>query len=158
MRRADHRRFALFAGFALGTLLAPAPARAACTISTVGVAFGAYNSLAATPDDGTGTVEAACHPSDQSPIVEFGSGQSGTALARRMSGGTDMLDYNLYTDVNRTIVWGDGTSGSTAVTLTDGIVTSGTRRFSRTIYGRIPAGQQVGEGVYTDTLMVTITF
>ena len=77
---------------------------------------------------------------------------------RRMSSGSDELNYNLYTNVNRNIVWGDGSSGSQSVTLTGGIVNAGTRRFTRTIYGRIPAGQQASFGSYADTLMVTITF
>lgn len=142
----------------LGAVLAPAPAQAACTISTVGVAFGVYNSLGAAPDDGTGTVNAACHPSDQSPVVSLSAGLYGSYSTRRMSSGSDELDYNLYTDLNRAIVWGDGSAGSQSVTLTNGTVNAGTRRFTRTIYGQIPAGQQASFGSYTDTLMVTITF
>ena len=142
----------------LGAVLAPAPAQAACTISTVGVAFGVYDSLGAAPDDGTGTVNAACHPSDQSPVVSLSAGLYGSYSTRRMSSGSDELDYNLYTDLNRAIVWGDGSAGSQSVTLTNGTVNAGTRRFTRTIYGRIPAGQQASFGSYTDTLMVTITF
>lgn len=156
MRPAD-RRLTL-AALGLGALLLPAPAQAACTISTVGVAFGVYDSLGGAPDDGTGTVNADCHPSDQSPVVALSPGLYGSYATRRMSSGSDELDYNLYTDLNRTIVWGDGSSGSQSVTLTNGVVSSGTRRFTRTIYGRIPAGQQASFGSYADMLVVTITF
>jgi len=158
MRRADRRPLAALAALALGLLFAPATAQAACTVSTVGVAFGAYNPLDAAPDDGTGTVDAACHPSDQAPVVSLGAGLYGSFSMRRMSSGSDQLNYNLYTDLNRSIVWGDGSSGSQTVTLINGTVNSGTRRFTRTIYGRIPAGQPASFGSYADTLMVTITF
>lgn len=137
--------------------LAGAPA-AACTISSAGVAFGAYDPRAAGADNSTGTISLACHPSVQAPIVTLGTGQSGSFAARRLSGGSWTLNYNLFTNAARTIIWGDGTGSSSAQTLSGGSVSGGVRRFSRTVYGRVPAGQNVGAASYGDTVVMTVTF
>jgi len=144
----------LFVGAA--ALLAASPA-GACTISATGVPFGAYDPTIPSNDDGTGTVSLACSPSVSAPVVALEAGGSGTIAARRMQNGIYLLNYNLFTDTNRLILWGNGVVGAT-VTLSGGTVTSGQRRFSRTIYGRIPAGQNVGAGTYNDTLVVTVIF
>jgi spore coat protein U-like protein len=154
MRRAELLTLAA----ALGALLAPGAASAACTVSATGVAFGAYDPQSATPDDSTGTIEAACHPSDHDVEVEIGAGLYGSIATRRMSSGAATLDYYLFTSAGRSTIWGDGTQGSVSQTLTGGSVSGGTRRFTGTIYGRIPAGQNVPAGTYNDTLIVTITF
>ena len=156
MRCADLRIGAL--GLALGLSLAPLPAKAACTIGSPGVAFGSYDSLSATPDDSSGSIIVECHPSDQSIEIEIGAGLSGSFAARRMSNGAATLDYNLYTNSGRTIVWGDGTGGSVSQMLNNGAVYSGTRRYSATVYGRITGGQRVPSGSYGDTLIITVNF
>jgi spore coat protein U-like protein len=143
---------------ALGLMLGSGAASAACTVGSTGVAFGAYDPRSATPDDSSGTIQADCHPSDNAPNVEIGAGLYGTIATRRMSSGAATLSYLLYTSAARSVVWGDGTQGSITQTLTGGSVSGGTRYFSGTIYGRIPAGQNVPAGTYNDTLMVTISF
>lgn len=130
----------------------------ACTISGTGVAFGAYNPQATGADNSTGTVNLACPTAVTAPIVALSTGQSGSFAARRLSNGSFNLDYNLYTNSARTIVWGNGTGGSMTQTLSGGTVSGGTRNFSRTIYGRIPALQNVGAGAYSDTITLTVTF
>jgi spore coat protein U-like protein len=154
MRRAELR-------FALAALLAAgfaAPAGAACTVSVTGVAFGAYDTLSGSPDDSTGTISATCLIIDDAPDVEIDSGNAPNFSPRRMDNGGSHLNYNLYTSASRTIVWGDGTGGTqrAALTLTGTFLIW--RGYSRTIYGRIPAGQNVSAGAYGDTLVVTMTF
>lgn len=135
-----------------------APARAeACTIGVTGVAFGSYDTMSPASDDGTGTLTLACAPSVSAPVVTIEAGSSGSILDRTMLNGATSLSYNLYSDPTRLIVWGNGAVGA-AVTLTGGVVSAGQRRFTRTIYGRIPALQNVGAGPYNDTLVITVTF
>lgn len=155
MLRTETRLIA--AAAATWALLGAAPA-GACTITTTAVAFGTYNPQAAGADDGTGTIALACHPSVDSPNVAIGTGGSGTFSPRRMSNGVSTLDYNLYTTTARTVVWGNGTAGTSTVTLSGGSVSGGVRRFSRTVFGRIPALQNVTAGIYGDTVIVTVTF
>ena len=157
MRLVKTRLLVAATAFALGVVLAPAPARA-CTISSAGVAFGAYDPQSAGAEDSAGTVRADCHPSVSAPIVALSTGQSGTFAARTMTSGPYTLSYNIYSDSGRTIIWGDGTGGAVTVTMTGGSVSGGVRRFTGTMYGRIPAGQNVGAGSYLDTIILTITF
>ena len=151
MRRADRFPAALLA------LIAAAPAPA-CTISSAGVAFGAYNPRATGADDVTGTISVACAPSVSAPVVQLSTGQSGSYSTRRLEAGSWDLNYNLYTNTARTTVWGNGTGGSQSQTLSGGTVSGGQRRFSRTVYGRIPALQNVGVGSYSDTVVMTVIF
>lgn len=124
-------------------------AMGACSVNASTVAFGNYDVFAATPTDSTGNISVTCDTSTSYSIAL--SAGSGTISARALTGTSSTLYYNLYTDPARTLVWGDGTAGSTTVSNT---AVSG----SHTVYGRIPAGQNVTAGTYSDTLVITVTF
>lgn len=62
-----------------------------------------------------------------------------------------MLSYNLYIDPTRLLVWGDGSGLTTTVT---NLALSA----DHTVYGRIPAQQNVTAGSYADLIVVTVTF
>jgi spore coat protein U-like protein len=155
MRRTKRRR--LLAA-ALILMLGTAAGAEGCTISATGVAFGAYDPRAAGPDDGTGSINIACHPDDSSVNIALGSGGSGSSSNRRMASSAAALNYNLYTSASRTMTWGDGSGGTSTVTLTNGAVSGGVRRFSATVFGRAPALQNIPAGTYLDTIIVTVTF
>lgn len=72
----------------------------------------------------------------------------------RRSAGSDLLDYNLFTDPAMTRIWGDGTGGTYVVNRR---VRTWRVRWIR-VYGRIPAGQDVPAGSYTDNVRVTIFY
>ena len=132
-----------------------------CTISTVGISFGAYDPVVAnatTDLDSNGSVTVACTAGAATTI---GMDQGGTPTAtstaaapeRQMDSGTDQLRYDLYQDASRTVVWGDvGTPAALAYNST----TFAAQVF--TIYGQVPAGQDVNTGTYTDTVTATISF
>jgi len=139
-------------------LLLAGEAGAACTVSATGVNFGAYDVFVAAPLDSTGTVTVTC---DQAPpidvVIAIGpSGTSGGFIARQMRSASspDRLDYNLFTNAGRSTVWGDGAAGTSTVFLKN---VKKNRPAVTTIYGRIPAGQNVSVGSYSDSLTVTIT-
>jgi spore coat protein U-like protein len=140
-------RFALLA--AAGVLTASSAGAVTCGLTLVGVVFGSYDTLSGQNVDSAGSVSVSCDAGDSYSIAL--SPGHGTMLARQMQGGTSLLYYNLYTDALRTIIWGDGTSGTATVSA------SGTGGLY-TVYGRIPASQNVPAGTYTDTLTVTLTF
>ena len=139
-----------------------APAHAGCSISTTGVNFGAYDPRSPAPRDGVGTIDMRCSDDIEdgdengggNKKIEISAGASGSFAARRMQSGADGLDYNLYTSPTRTSVWGDGNNG------TDSVKVRPTKHetISTSVYGRIPAGQNVRAGTYTDTLIVSIEF
>jgi spore coat protein U-like protein len=137
-----------------------------CSISTTGVAFGVYDTYAAAPDDSTGNVTIVCNylggKADQlSFSVALSTGRSGTYVQRRLQAGSQLLHYNLYSDLARTQVWGDGGAGTTVAsgtfTLGPG-VGNGRRELALPVYGRIAARQDVLSGNYVDAILVTLVF
>ena len=63
------------------------------------------------------------------------------------------MDYQLFSDQNRTVPWGDGTNGTTTL----GGTGAGTAQ-SITIYGRVPQQPTPQAGAYSDTVTATITY
>ncbi len=135
-------------------LVLPALAHAAattCTITLVDVAFGDYDVFATKATKSTGKVKVKC-TSGADYTIALSAG-FGTITSRVMTDGSYQLDYNLFTDSQHTTIWGDGTSGSVTV--------SGTGTGSNTaytVYGLVPAAQNVPVGSYSDTITVTVTY
>lgn len=125
-----------------------------CTIATTSVSFGSYDVFASTPTDTTGTVSVTC-TGNADVTITLSKGGSSSFNPRTLNGGTDTLKYNLYKDAARTTIWGDGT-GSTATYTQLGVPNNTAQNL--TIYGRIPAAQDVRAGTYTDSITVTIDF
>lgn len=131
-------------------------ASAACTVSTTPVSFGPYDVFSPSPADSTGTITFTCDANTNVTTSIGQSPNSGGFNPRKMklAGGTDLLNYNLYTDATYTSIWGDGTSGTATVT-------KRARRnepMTLIVYGRIFPGQDVLAGSYSETLTVTITW
>ena len=126
---------------------------ALCTIESSGIEFGIYDPLDSVPLDATGGITYTC--STQMAVVIVMTTGDGGSFDRRMASGSDTLAYNLYVDSARTRVWGDGAFGTaTHVDLSPPKDAS----VGVTVYGRIPAGQDVAEGRYTDNLMLVMVF
>jgi spore coat protein U-like protein len=134
-------------------LLLPADARAACAISVAGVAFGSYDVFATSPDDSAGSIVFECDKQAKRIRITLSAGSSGSYATRAMQG-TDTLSYNLYV-WNFSTVWGDGTEGTSYYWNNN---PPNDRPVTVTIYGRIPALQDVRPGTYTDTVHVQIDF
>lgn len=136
----------------LGTCIFPCAVKAqstTCTASATGVAFGTYDPFSSAPLDSTGSISVTCS-SSTSYTIALSAGQ-GSFATRTLTSGVHPLAYNLYTDVLRTTVWGDG-SGPTAT-----VAGSGTSA-SFNVYGRVPALQNAYVGSYADTIVVTVNF
>ena len=161
------RSFRLFAALIASALAfglaAPSPAFActlcSCSVTTSNASFGTYNPTSPAPTDTSGTVTVNC----TGLVSLFGSvditasaGASGNLAQRTMKQGTNALNYNLYVDATRTIVFGNGTAGTQKITTPlNGLLIFGQ---SATFYGRIPARQWTKSGTYSDTIIVTITY
>jgi len=153
-----HAKYLLcISGMALAVLMAvPREAIGACSFnSTVGVSFGAYRFFDATPTDSTGSITYTCLLQFSPITIDLSKGSAPTYVPRQMRKGIDTLNYNLYLDASRVSIWGDGTGGSSRYgPISPPLITPVTV----TIYGRIPASQNVRIGSYTDTGTVTINF
>ena len=80
----NKKNWLILAGMA-GFFLVPLAPASAYTVSANGVAFGTYDMLSNAPDDATGSVEIACHPSQQNVEISLGTGGSGSFAQRRMT-------------------------------------------------------------------------
>lgn len=132
-----------------------------CTIAANTFNIGAYAPLSGTTASSTGTVSVTCSALiaglNVAYSISLNSGTSGTYAARTMTLLSQSLNYNIYTDASHTTVWGDGTGGTSTVSDSYSLsVLSTTRNY--TMYGLIPASQNVGPGTYTDSITATVTF
>jgi len=125
-----------------------------CTISVTSVNFGNYNVFNGTAVDSTGTITYRCNATAVNITITLSKGQSSTYNPRTMTKGGETLDYNLYTNAGRTSIWGDGTSGTSVYSR----VNPPNNDVNVTIYGRVPAAQDVSAGSYSDTVSATINF
>ena len=127
-----------------------------CSIATTPVGFGVYDPVVAhatAPLDGTGAVIVTC-TKGAGTRIDLGLGANATGSTRRMSaGGANFLAYELYQDTGRTTVWGAGSGAGQTIA---GAPSKAARTF--TVFGRVPAGQDVPAGSYADTVVATINF
>jgi spore coat protein U-like protein len=136
---------------------APAVASPRCgVVSTVSVGFGAYEAGHSKPVDSAGSVAFECEDVGTNDMIaiEISRSRSGSFQPRAMSGPSPNFEYNLYLDAARTVVWGDGSAGTSVYRVRP---VSG-RTFSVPIYGRIPPRQNVRAGRYSDVVIVTLMF
>ncbi len=129
-----------------------------CNFQTVtDVNFGSYDVLSSLNNDSTGGFRVDCTATWTTVTSSIGvSPNSGGFNPRSMklTSGTDLLDYYLYTNSSRSTIWGDGTQGSSTVTVS----IQKNHPWTGTIYGRIPPGQNVGVGNYGEVLVITINY
>jgi spore coat protein U-like protein len=127
-----------------------------CTVSTLPVAFGNVDVTSGQAVQGTGSISVTCTSGTAwTAAANAGAGTGADLSTRKMANGANLLNYSLYTDSARTLIWGDGVAGATA---TFGDTGTGTAQ-TKTVYGLIPAAQTgVPAGAYADTVQVTVTY
>jgi spore coat protein U-like protein len=140
------------------TVASEARAALSCSFTTiVPVSFGRYDVFDSSPIDAAGSVTYSCSGAQTGDtiVVQLSRGNSVTWVTRTMLSGGHALDYGLFRDAARTIVWGDGTSGTSQY---GPVAAPSSGSVTVPIYGRIPARQNVGAGAYSDTIVATILF
>ena len=126
------------------------------TITTQSVTFPSYNPVNTLATDGAGVVSVAA-TSGLPYTIGLGGGLSALPPQRRLQSGMNLLNYNLYLDSARSTVWGEGSAGFPGATK-PGTGVGAASPTSHSVYGRIPPGQNVPPGSYSDTVVVTVTF
>ena len=139
------------AGSASSSFNVTATVQPSCAVSATNVAFGNYS---ATQVDATGTISVACTNLALYTVqLDTGTGSGASVATRRMTGpSSQTLDYTLYQDSARLLLWGS----TIGVNAPGGTGTGSTQTL--TVYGRIPAGQYPGAGSYSDTVTVTVAY
>ena len=117
------------------------------------VVFDAYDPItdgSTSNTDTTGNVPIACTKGISANLT-MNHGINASGSTRRMTDGTYFLIYEVYTSGDYTTVWDESN------TVTADFTSSSSEQI-KTIYARIPPGQDVPAGTYTDTVQVTMGF
>jgi spore coat protein U-like protein len=141
------------------TFLVTATVSDSCSVTASDLVFGIYNTTALIDTTATSTVTVNCTLLTPYTITLDAGIGTGAAYdtGRIMTGSpntSETLNYNLYTDVVNTTVWGDGSTGGSGDVA--GVGTG--LDIPHIVYGTIPAGQNVKPQDYSDTITVTLTY
>jgi spore coat protein U-like protein len=125
-----------------------------CQVSAANLNFGSVGLLTSAVD-ATTSVSVTC-PSGTAYTVGLsaGNGSGATVAARKMtkSPTTNTVTYSLYRNAARSQVW-----GTTIGTDTQSGTGTGSAQ-SLTVYGRVPSQTTPPPGIYSDTIVVTVTY
>lgn len=143
------------AGVATANMGANVTVSANCTMQVTALNFGSVNLTAGTAVDALGGLNVTCTTGvGYTASAGLGSGSGATFAIRKMSFETNTLNYSLFTDYPRTLIWGDGTGGTNTFS---GVGTDTLKGFG--IQGRIFAGQaSAASGSYSDVVVITVTY
>jgi spore coat protein U-like protein len=123
----------------------------ACNIAASSLSFGAYTK---TLINATSTISIQCtNLTTYNLGLDAGTSSGATVTNRSMTGpSAALLSYKLFRDSGRTLNWGNTVGTDTVAGTGTGAVQS------LTVYGQLPAAQNVRPGSYTDTVTATLTF
>lgn len=135
------------------TFLVSATVLNTCLVTALPLAFGNYDPNSGTALDGSTTVTVTCTIGTNYAVgLDAGTTAGGSDTnPRKLTDGTNTLDYGLYKDAARTTAWGN--TGTDRVSATAVLLPT-----AHTVYGRIGTGQNVPAGLYTDTITATVTY
>jgi spore coat protein U-like protein len=133
-----------------GTLTVTATVNSNCSLSGGTLAFGTYTAGQTNDLDAQGSINYVNCPVG-TLVFELDNGANASSGQRRMKSGNNFLVYEIYKTTARNTRWGSGADGVTIQLLQPG-------NGSVVVYGRIPRGQAVPPGSYSDTVTITLTF
>lgn len=125
-----------------------------CSITVTDLSFGQYDPLG---QNGSRELNAAagvsmvCTRAARANIV-IDAGRSPIGSSRGLASGGQRVAYQIYRDADRTQVWGTGAEGLQFVSA--GVQSP--KQF--VVYARIPPGQEVPSGTYSDVVTATVDF
>lgn len=146
---------AAFAGTATTTVGVSANIANNCTVGNVSAIAFTYDPISGSAAVATGTIDVTC-TSGAPWTLDLNKGQNSgspppASQNRAMKSGSNLLGYDIYSDFGHTTVWLTGAGSNVPGTGT------GTAQ-TQTMYGQIPASQNVPAGTYTDTVTATVNF
>lgn len=137
-----------------GSLAVNAVVLKSCSVVATPLAFGNYDPTSASPTDASTSLVVLCTSGTAFQVgLNAGGGSGATVTSRKMTSGSDVLGYGLYQDTGRTTRWGDTPGTDTPAATTASVLPT-----TLTVYGRVPASQNVPTGLYSDVVTVTVTY
>ena len=125
-----------------------------CTVSNTPLPFGTYSPSGQLNNTASLNINCKAPAAVKIKINPGNNSTGGFNRNMKIAGATSLLNYNLYVDPARTIIWGNGTLG----TQTRIINAPAGQAPVTTVYGRVPAGQWVPAGSYTDLPQILFEF
>lgn len=123
---------------------------ASCTVSASPMDFGLSTGTINDPIDSAAILSVSC-TNGAAYTIGLDGGQSPTASGRTMTSGAGGLDYGLFHDAGLSAPWGL-TPGTTATGSGSG------NTDSLPIYGRVFGNQHATMGLYSDTVVIVISY
>ena len=125
-----------------------------CNITATPLNFGSTSSLA-TQRVANSAVSVQCTNGDAYRIALDGGTSSSNVARRTMKGASSAatVSYQLYTTDSRSVIWGDGTAGTSVVSSVGSGLTAVVP-----VYGLVPVQSTPIPDTYTDTVTATVTF
>ena len=138
---------------------------ATCSVVSAVLNFGSYDGLAPAATLSPGLVRVSC-TKDAALLTEvvtvtlqLMSSTPGSAASRKLDSGPSELSFDIFTDLLRTRLWGDGTTGTFTITgLIALTAVNATQVVEFPVYGRIPTRLASPAGAYTGQFMITLRF
>ncbi|MGJ0508500.1 MAG: Csu type fimbrial protein [Methylocystis sp.] len=126
---------------------------ASCTVQTANLTF-PTSGIIKNAIDATGSMYVSCTSTTPYNVgLSAGNGAGATVAARKMTGpGGATLTYSLYRESTRGAVWGTTVGSDTVYGFGNG------SQQSYLIYGRVPVQITPTPGLYSDTVIVTVTY
>jgi spore coat protein U-like protein len=149
----EMKRLAIIFSVVMTSAIAPAAIAQSCAWSAAPptVAFGTYQTFNGGGNTSSTSGTVTC-TGNATFAVTLSKGGSGTYSPRKMSA---FASYNIYVFPTLTTIYGDNTGGTFAYT---GSNTNGTNNYSGSVYGSAPAAQDLAPGLYSDSLIATLTY
>lgn len=104
--------------------------------------------------DATSEITVRCTPGTPYQVgLNQGQGDGATVATRLMTGpDAETIEYSVYQDSGRSILWGNTEDSDTAPGTGTG------SPFTHTVYGRVPSQTTPPAGTYSDIITVTVTY
>jgi spore coat protein U-like protein len=145
------------AGTATANVPVTATVQSACAASAVPMTFPTYTGGGG-PVTSSATITVQCSPGLAFKVALGPGATPGGSIGQRLlSNGSHSLQYNLYTTIDLSSIWGDGTTGVTfsGMASSDGLATS------LTVFAEVPdsaMNRLATPGTYNDLVTVTIMY
>lgn len=123
-----------------------------CAVSATDLDFGATSTVASGLNASSSIGVTCTNGAPYDVGLNAGNGSGATVTNRKMTSGGSTILYAMYRNSGRTANWGQ-TVGTDTVSATG----TGLQQ-SLTVYGRIPTQYLPPPGMYTDTVVVTVTY
>lgn len=127
-----------------------------CQVSVQDLDFGVYSNFTPAPTEAATRILVRCDGPDTVPVaLAIDSGQHSSGFAPRQMRHSylqDHIGYLLFTDAAMTAIWGDGTRGSATIVSN---VPPGVQ-MEIPIFGRIPSGQDMSVGKFSDRVAIHV--